>query len=127
MSRLIKIAIASATLTVLMLATTQAQITAPRDLSTSTDKFARLQERLINRLKATTEPRQTYINRLVRQVADGRLEVRLILALERKAVERRPAFPFPFFEQAVKVEAGKRGVNIPTVREFELARAKANR
>lgn len=122
MSRWIKLAIASTLLTAVMLTTSQAQITQPRILSASIDKYARLQERLINRLRATTEPKQAYINRLVVLVANRKLDVKLVLALERKAVERRPAFPFPFFEQAVKIEAGKRGVTVLTVREYEFAR-----
>ncbi len=127
MSRWIKIAAASLAVTTTMLATSQAQITNPRVLSASSSRFAELEEQLINRLRATTEDKKAYLRRLVRLVRDGKLEIKLVVAIERKSLERRPAFPFPYFEQAIKIEAAKRNVMVPTLREYELARAQANR
>ena len=127
MSRWIKIAAASLVVTTAMLATSQAQITDPRVLSASSTRFADLEEQLINRLRATTEDKKAYIRRLVKLVRDGKLDIKLVVAIERKSLGRRPAFPFPYFEQAIKIEAAKRKVIVPTVREYELARARGRR
>ena len=127
MGRWIKLITATIALTAVFVATTQAQITTPRKLSASSDRFANLQEQLINRLRATTEDKQAYIRRLIKLVRAKKLEVKLIVAIERKAIEQRPRFPFPYFEKAVKVEAAKRRVNVPTVVEFEAARTRVRR
>ena len=83
----------------------QAQITTPRKLSASPDRFTSLQEQLINRLRATTEDKQAYIRRLVALVRSNKLDVKLVVAIERKALQSRPGFPFPYFDQAIKIEA----------------------
>ena len=127
MPRLMKITVATVALTCLMLATSEAQISPPRPSAETVDPFKRLEDQLINRLRATTEPKQAYIRRLVAIVRAGRLELRLVRGIERKSLERRPGFPFPYFEQAIKIEASKRNVFVPTVREYELARAAATR
>ncbi len=119
-----KMMIATAVISFAMLTTCQAQITQPRILSATPDRYANLQEQLTNRLRATTEEKQAYIRRLVKLVRQKKLDIKLVVAIERKALEQRPAFPFPYFEQAIKIEAAKRKVIVPTVGEFELARAK---
>ena len=98
--------------------TASAQITTPRTLSASTDQLATLQEFLINRLRATTEERKAYVRRVVELVRTGKLETKLVLAIYRHAIKKNPTFPLPFFERALKVEAGKRGVAVPTIRQF---------
>jgi hypothetical protein len=123
MRRWVKIITATFVVTAVLVATTEAQITAPRILSASPDRFVKLQEQLINRLRATTEDKQAYIRRLVALVRNKKLDVKLVVAIERKALQSRPAFPFPYFEQAIKIEAAKRNVRVPTVVEFEAAQA----
>ena len=95
-----------------------AQITAPRTLSTVPDRFATLEEQLVNRLKATTRERRGYVAFIVSQVRTGRLDSRLVVALERYARRKNPQFPFPFFERALRHEAAKRGISLPRVQQF---------
>lgn len=127
MSRPIKIVFVTMLVTASLTVTSQAQIAPPRIQTQDTDRLDNLQDQLINRLRATTIPQQDYIRRLVQLVRDGKLQERLVRAIERKSLGRRPAFPFPYFEQAIKYEATKRGVIVLTVREFELAQANAAR
>ena len=122
-----KVAIATAVIALTMSTDCQAQITQPRILSASPDRFANLQEQLTNRLRATTEEKKAYIRRLVKLVREQKLDIKLVVGIERKALQRRPEFPFPYFEQAIKIEAAKRNVIVPTVAEYESARVKLNR
>lgn len=104
---------------ILVLSSTgQAQITQPRKLSATTDRSANLTEQLTNRLRAFDEEKRSYVAMVVKQVRDGKLDARLVLAVQRYAIRRNAEFPFPFFERALRYEAGKRGVNLPTVRQF---------
>lgn len=98
------------------------QITAPRTLSASVDPFATLEEQLINRLRATSLEQRSYLRFVVRQVQEGRLEAKLVVAIERYALRRKPSFPFPFFERALRFEAGRLGVTLPSVRQFATTR-----
>lgn len=75
-------------------------------------------DQLVSRLRATTDERRSFIRFVVRQVAEERLEVQLVVAIERYAIRRNPQFPFPFFERAIRVEALKRGVTLPASRRF---------
>lgn len=95
----------------------RAQITVPR-VTSATGPLATLEEQLINRLKATTDERRNYVRLIVRNVESGRLTPRLVIAIERYAIRRNPEFPFPFFERALRFEAAKIGVSLPTVRQF---------
>lgn len=95
-----------------------AQITAPRTLSTEIDPVARLEEQLINRLRATTSGQQAYVRSVVKLVDENRLDLQLIVAIERYALRRNPQFALPFFERALRFEAAKRGVTVPSVRFF---------
>lgn len=98
--------------------TAQGQITAPRKLSASTDRYATLTEQLTNRLRAFDQEKRNYVMMVVKQVQEGKLDAKLVLAIQRFAIKRNPEFPFPFFERALRYEAGKRGVNLPTVRQY---------
>jgi hypothetical protein len=95
-----------------------AQITEPRKLSASLDRYANLTELLTNRLRAFDLEKQGYVAMVVKKVREGKLDVKLVLAIQRYAIGRNPEFPFPFFERALRFEAGKRGVQLPTVRQF---------
>ena len=100
----------------------EAQITAPRILSASEQRTAKLEEFLINRLRATTENQQAYVREIVRLVEEGKLELRIVLAMQRYSERRSPFFPLPFFERALKVEAGKRGVAVPMIKDVIATR-----
>lgn len=99
-----------------------AQITAPRTLTAEGDRYANLQEQLVNRLRATRDDQQAYINYLIKQVRKGRLETKLVVAIERYAMRRNRDYPFPFFERAIRYEASKRGVALPPVEHFASTR-----
>jgi hypothetical protein len=120
MSRLLKWTVLS--LTLLCAGSLHAQITPPRKLSAEIDRFATLEEQLINRLRATRGDQQAYIKFVVDQVRKGKLEAGLVVAVERYALRRNPHYPFPFFERAIKFEASKRGVVLPPVRHFNTTR-----
>ncbi|EMI51775.1 signal peptide protein [Rhodopirellula sallentina SM41] len=96
-----------------------AQITAPRVLSAETDSTARLEERLINRLHATTDTQAEYIRYIVQLVEQEKLELRLVVAIEQYAIRRNRRYAFPFFERALRYEAAKRGVALTSVRHFQ--------
>ena len=98
--------------------TANAQITAPRVLSGTVTRRATIDEYLINRLRATTEDQKDYVREVVRLCHDGRLELRLILALQRRARVSMPHFPLPVFERTLRAEAGKRRVVVPTLDEI---------
>lgn len=128
MSRWIKIAAAVVLFTSLAIsATTQAQIAPRRDPTQPRDRFTMLEDRLINRLRAVKFEQQAYIRRLVNLVRNRRLQERMVTAIEKKSLEKRPVFPFPYFEQAIKFEGAKRGVVVLTVAEFEHAQANLRR
>lgn len=95
-----------------------AQITMPRTLSASETRLASLEERLINRLRATTGQQQAFIRFAVLQVNNDRLETRLLLAIERFAINRNRHLPFNYFERALRFEASRRGVALPPVQQF---------
>ena len=99
-----------------------AQITMPRTLSAEVDRYATLEEQLVNRLRATRDDQRAYIKFVVKQVRRGKLDVKLVVAVERYGLRRNPEYPFPFFERALKSEAGKRGVVLPSVRNFNTTR-----
>ncbi len=98
--------------------TVSAQITGPRVLSASPDRFATLEEQLTNRLRATTDEQKEFIRFVVKQVKLGKLQPSLIIAIQRYAIRRNPEYPLPFFEKALRVEAEKRRVIVPPVRSF---------
>ena len=110
--------------TVTLAASAQAQITQPRTLSASTDRFANLEEQLTNRLRAVSEEQQAYVRFVVKKVREGKLETRLVVAVERYAIRRNQHFPFPFFERAMRFEASKRRVALPSVQQFASTRSK---
>ena len=96
-----------------------AQITASRTLSSDIDPVARLEEQLINRLHATTDAQRAYIRSVVKLVDDRRLQLELVVAIERYALRRNQRYAFPFFERALRFEASKRGVALNSVRHFQ--------
>ena len=113
-------------LMLLTITTVTAQITQPRKLSASIDRYANLKELLVNRLRAFDQEKQSYIEMVVEKVRLGQLDTKLVLAVERYAIARNAQFPFPFFERALRYQARKQGVQLPTVRQF-VSTAKGRR
>jgi hypothetical protein len=105
-------------LTLVLLVTAHAQITAPRSLSATIDRYATLEEQLTNRLRATRQDQIDYVKFVVKQVRAGKLDTKLVVAIERYALRRNPHYPFLYFERALRFEANKRGVPLPTVKQF---------
>lgn len=99
-----------------------AQITEPRILSSELDRFANLQEQLVNRLRATTPDQREYIELVVKKARMGTLDLKLIVAVERYALRRSPNFAFPFFERALRFEAAKREIALISFKEFVALR-----
>jgi hypothetical protein len=95
-----------------------AQTTTPQISTVTVDPFRVLEDQLRSRLRATSREQRGYISFVVKQVKEGRLDMRLVVAIERYAIRRRADFPFPFFERALKVEAAKRNVILPSVQTF---------
>ena len=101
------------------------QITSPRVLSSSRSTSATLEEQLLNRLKATRDDQRGYVKHIVALTKNGKLDRKLVVAVERYALRRNAQYPFPFFERALKYEAAKRRVVLPTVRNFASTRPSA--
>lgn len=97
------------------------QIVAPQSPIMPGDPTALLSDQLINRLHATRQDQRDFLALVISKVRTGELEAPLIVAVQRYAIKRHSSFPFPFFERAIRFEAAKRGVALPTV--DELARA----
>ncbi len=95
----------------------EAQIVTPQVVNTP-DRYATLTDQLVNRLRATRTDQQDYITLIVNKVKAGELDTKLVIAVERYAMKRNPSFPFPFFERALRYEAAKRGIALPTVMEI---------
>jgi len=85
--------------------------------------MANLQEQLINRLRAVDDDQQAFIKFIVKQVETGKLDVKLIVAVERYALKRNRSLPFPYFERAIRYLAEKRGLTVPSVRQFATTRS----
>ncbi|MCC9645091.1 hypothetical protein LOC71_22665 [Rhodopirellula sp. JC740] len=113
------VGIATFSLSLLTASAAQAQIIPSNNLSGQGDSTARLYERLVNRLHATTQPQQDYLQNIVQKVNDRKLDLRLVVAVERYAIRRNQHYPFPFFERALKYEAGKRGITLPSIKLFQ--------
>ena len=79
----------------------------PSTLPVERDRYATLQDQLINRLRATREDQQAYINHVVEQVRLEKLQTSLVIAIERYAMRRNRHYPFPFFERALRYEASQ--------------------
>jgi hypothetical protein len=107
--------------TLLFASHASAQIVAPQASVTPGDPTGLLRDQLINRLHATREDQRDYLELVVRKVREGELEAKLVVAVQRYAIRRHDSFPFPFFERAMRYEAAKRRVALPTV--DELARS----
>ena len=98
--------------------TASAQLTTPQVVNAPNVRTATLEQQLINRLRAISLEQRDYIRFIIRQVELKKLDVKLVVAIERYALRKNREFPFPFFERAIRFEASKRGVALPTVRQF---------
>ena len=98
------------------------QTTSPQVLSSGKSNSATLEEQLINRLKATRDDQRAYVKHVVALTKNGKLDRKLVVAVERYALRRNSKYPFPFFERALKYEAAKRRVQLPSIRNFASTR-----
>ena len=99
-----------------------AQIAVAPITTDEVDPYTRLQDQLVNRLRATREDQQSYIRFVVEQVRKEKLEAKLVVAIERYAMRRNRNYPFPFFERALRYEAAKKGVALPPLEHFTSTR-----
>lgn len=95
-------------------ATCPAQITPPPAVSGGT-RVATLQEVLVANLRATRSEQQEFLRRVDRSVAERKIDASLVMAVMHYSKRRNPAYPFPYFERALRYEASKRGVRLPAV------------
>lgn len=86
------------------------------------DRYTTLEEQLINRLRASAEDQRNYLRFVVDQVERGRIDIKLVVGIERYAIRRNPSLPFPFFERAFRFQAARQGITVPPVRQFATAR-----
>lgn len=100
------------------------QITNRRVLSTGPagTRTATLEEQLTNRLRAVADDQKGFIRHVTRLVNEKKLDVKLVVALERYSLRRNPTLPFPYFARAIRFEADRRGVPLPPVRAFADSR-----
>lgn len=94
--------------------TSQAQIGSFRSQSGGT-KVPTLNEMLVNNLRATLPEQQEFLRNVVQKTEQGKLESGLVLAVMRYSQRRNERFPFPFFERAIRYQASKQGVALPSV------------
>jgi len=99
-----------------------AQVTAPRILTVPSGSIATLEDQLVYRLRATRDDQRAYIHYVVQRVNENELERSLVIAIERYSLRRNRGYPFPFFERALRYEAAKRGVELPSIRHFATTR-----
>ncbi|MEC7407676.1 MAG: hypothetical protein VX694_10800 [Planctomycetota bacterium] len=119
--------VVAAFLLALALMPASAQISRPRGFLIERDRLASLQDQLTNRLRATRTDQKAYVAYVVKLVRQGKIQRSLVVAIERYAIRRNESFPFPFFERAMKFECGKRGVNLPPVKQFASTKLPATR
>lgn len=100
-----------------------AQLTPKRTFAGTEQRKATLEELLINRLRATNEDQKAYVRVILQRVTENKLDLKLVLAMERAARRRSPFFPLPFFERGIRIEAAKRGVAVPTIKEVIATRS----
>ncbi|TWU02302.1 hypothetical protein [Stieleria varia] len=100
-----------------------AQLIPPPVQSTQSQQDANLEEFLTKRLRAVNDDQRTYVRTVIALINDKKLDLKLVLSIERYAQRKSSLFPLPFFERALKVEAGKRGVSVPTIREMVATRS----
>lgn len=73
---------------------------------------APLREQLKNGLRATRPEELQFVEKVVTFVEAGQLSIRTVNAAFDWARKRRPDYPFPYFERALRVLAAREGVNL---------------
>ena len=92
-----------------------AQLTPTRSISGTIEPVSRLEEQLINGLRATRQEQQQFLRTVVTLSEQNKLDRGLINAIYVWSRRRQPLYPFPFFERGLRIEAQKRGVTLPPV------------
>lgn len=80
--------------------------------SCSAAEVADLKEQLEKGLRATRPEQIEFIDKIVSLVAKEKLPRRIVNASFSWARKRRPSYPFPFFEQALRILAAREGIKI---------------
>lgn len=111
---MLRIIISGVLLTLFCCGTSHAQIGSNRAQSGGT-QVPTLDEMLVNNLRATLAEQQAFIRNVVQKTEQGQLEKGLVLAVMRYSQRRNERFPFPFFERAMRYQASKQGVALPSV------------
>ncbi|HAY79034.1 MAG TPA: hypothetical protein DCY79_04435 [Planctomycetaceae bacterium] len=75
-------------------------------------EVADLKEQLEKGLRATQPGQVAFVNKIVQMVKQNRLPRRIVNASFNWARKRRPSYPFPFFERAIRTLAAREGINI---------------
>ena len=81
-----------------------------------------LQDTLVNNLHATLPEQRQFLQVVRTKVDEGKLELRLVLAVMRYSQRRHNQFPFPYFERAMRYQAAKEGVSLPASFTFLSSR-----
>jgi hypothetical protein len=87
-------------------------LTAASDSSYGQGNVAPLRDQLVNGLRATRPEEIAFIDRVVAFVAEDALELSTVNAAFKWARKRRPSYPYPFFERAIRVLAAREGVTL---------------
>lgn len=111
-------------LTIIVLCgTAKAQI-APPSTQVGGNQVATLKEILVNNLRATLPEQQQFLDAVVTKTNEGKLEKGLVFAVMRYSQRKNERFPFPFFERAMRHQATKRGVTLPSVAVIVTSKSK---
>lgn len=71
-----------------------------------------LKDQLRNGLRATTPGQFRFIDVVDLAVKQGRLPRAMVNLIYKWAIERNPSVPFPYFQYALHVLAGRRGIEL---------------
>ena len=71
-----------------------------------------LEDRLKAGLRARLPEEEAFVEKVVMLVRSGRLPAKLVDSTYIWAIERRKEYPFPAFEKALRMQAGKIGVRL---------------
>ncbi len=75
-------------------------------------EIAPLRDQLVNGLKATRPEEKVFIDHVVIFVDAKKLELSTVNAAFKWARKRKPIYPFPYFERAIRILAAREGVQL---------------
>lgn len=104
--------LAVATLAVTMLAATPPTALCRADEPPRTGTVLGLEDRLSTGLRVRRPEDAAFIEEVARLVRSGRLPVKLVDSTYLWAIARQGKYPFPLFERALRIQAGRLGVEL---------------